>query len=124
MASIVTREVVASVDVFKNTSAEFLDAVAVALHTTSFSPGEFIYHADTPCKHLNIIASGTLEVVKLDPVSQSFEVEDSFGSGEAVAVMVSVVVEEEARLLEGRGGNGDVIGFALDDDELLGVFRV
>ena len=87
VAKVVSRELVASVDVFSQTSDEFIEAASTSLHTMEFTAGEFLYHAEDTCSTLYIISSGTVEMVKTETGSNSYIVEDTFAVGEAVGFM-------------------------------------
>ena len=73
----ISRDSLLSVEIFEKTSDYFLDSISTLLDMEIFGVGDFVYKADDICRSLYIIASGSVEMGKVNMDTNEFEVSRS-----------------------------------------------
>lgn len=71
-------------EIFQKTSDYFLDSVSTLLQVDVLVSGEYLYKAGSVCRSLYIVASGTVETVKLDPEKHDWTVQGVHEAGSAL----------------------------------------
>ncbi|GAB5032884.1 potassium channel skor-like [Nannochloropsis oceanica] len=80
----ISRDSLLSVEIFEKTSDYFLDSISTLLDMEIFGVGDYVYKADDICRSLYVVASGSVEVGKMNPETNEFEADEMAGPGSAL----------------------------------------
>ncbi|TFJ86293.1 hypothetical protein NSK_002501 [Nannochloropsis salina CCMP1776] len=119
----ISRDSLLCVEIFTKTSEYFLDSVSTLLDMELFGVGDYVYKADDICRSLYIVASGSVEVGKMNSETNEFEVDEIAGVGYALGqleFLFDVRYMTSARV----SGADDVRVFRLGKEDFTRVIKL